>query len=139
MSCPNCGYAGPGSGPGIKINAPVSSVRSQQSDLVAFVQHCIARFEHGPDANPNDGLLHDARAVLATLNATPSATSPFNPTHKHAEGGLYQVLGQIKVKAGFEWEPAVLYRNEEGMQFCRTEQEFGARFVPIARAEGTGA
>lgn len=33
-------------------------------DLLAFAEHCVARFAHGPNANPNDGLLHDGRALL---------------------------------------------------------------------------
>ena len=34
------------------------------ADMKTVLKHMLARLEHGPNANPNDGLLHDVRKVL---------------------------------------------------------------------------
>lgn len=34
-------------------------------DLLKLAYHIVSRLEYGPGSNPNDGLLHDARAVIA--------------------------------------------------------------------------
>lgn len=41
--------------------------------IVELLTHCEARFLHGPDANPNDGLLHDVQKLLRALKSVPNA------------------------------------------------------------------
>lgn len=64
-----------------------------------------------------------------------SIPSDFKPTHRHAEGGEYQVLGKLKVHIvrvrEYFWADAVLYRNEKGEQFVRTKVDFEDRFKEI--------
>lgn len=56
----------------------------------------------------------------------------FAPTHKHADGGNYQLLGHGKVKRGSDtWERGVFYRNADGMLFCTDLTRWNARFMPI--------
>lgn len=56
----------------------------------------------------------------------------FRPTHRHAEGGQYQVLDfTLKVQVGGHWLRAVRYRNAEGMEFVRDEHTFNKRFTTL--------
>lgn len=54
----------------------------------------------------------------------------FYPTHRHADGGLYQYLGPQLGRLG-TWTEGVAYKNEEGMMFWTTETRWGKRFVEI--------
>jgi len=56
---------------------------------------------------------------------------PFRPTHEHAAGGLYEMLGHGKAKLEGDWENAVFYRNAEGALFATTTLRWNARFVPV--------
>jgi hypothetical protein len=57
-------------------------------------------------------------------------TGHFEPTHRHADGGVYQALAPTKIKEpSGEWVPGVLYRNSEGMLFVRRTADFEGRFV----------
>lgn len=59
----------------------------------------------------------------------------FQATHKHAQGGLYQLLGRPHVHAGKDtWVPGVLYTNQKGQQFVRTLENFNKRFKEIKGA-----
>lgn len=40
---------------------------NDRTRMVEALRHCEARLLHGPDANPNDGLLHDVKALLASI------------------------------------------------------------------------
>lgn len=75
-----------------------------------------------------------ARADLAAR----STTGMFTPTHEHADGGNYQLLGHGKMKGGVGsvWEPCVFYANAEGMKFATDQLRWNARFVPLS---ATGA
>lgn len=56
----------------------------------------------------------------------------FKPTHRHADGGLYQSLGKIMVHTDSDqWEPAIRYRNTEGMEFVRLAANFMSRMTPL--------
>ncbi len=57
--------------------------------------------------------------------------SDFKPTHRHAEGGLYQKLGPVRVKVSTEWQDCTLYRNEAGQLFARHDYLFFDRFTPL--------
>lgn len=59
----------------------------------------------------------------------------FIPTHKHADGGLYQQLGPQKGKTSiFEdvWTDGHAYRNEEGMLFWTDNARWLNRFEEVA-------
>lgn len=57
----------------------------------------------------------------------------FLPTHRHADGGLYQHLGPQdgKMEPG-DWEHGQAYRNEEGMLFWTDNLRWDERFTRIA-------
>jgi hypothetical protein len=56
----------------------------------------------------------------------------FIPTHRHADGGLYQHLGpQMCRYSGDEWIDGQAYRNEEGMVFWTDDSRWADRFDPI--------
>lgn len=58
----------------------------------------------------------------------------FTPTHRHADGGLYEYLGPQKGKSneGIDvWENGVAYRNEEGMLFWTNDDRWAHRFEEI--------
>lgn len=78
----------------------------------------------------------EAEAVAAV-----SATSPqFTPTHRHAEGGLYRVIGMMRIQILGIWHEAVEYENAQGMRFARRANEFASRFTAIdASTEGRDA
>lgn len=84
--------------------------------------------EHGGAA---PGALDKAREeLLGVLKRCKSAVT-FTPTHQHAEGGLYQVVGHPKVHIGPNtWVDGVMYRNAEGMEFVRYKIDFDLRFRP---------
>jgi hypothetical protein len=68
-------------------------------------------------------------AVLRVLDL---ARPGFRATHKHAEGGLYQVLGELKINIGPDkWEKGVRYRNEKGEEFARSKSYFNKRMVEL--------
>lgn len=59
----------------------------------------------------------------------------FIPTHRHADGGLYQHIGPMKGKSVHaddpDWEDGVAYRNEEGMMFWTSEKRWNDRFEAL--------
>lgn len=58
----------------------------------------------------------------------------FTPTHRHADGGLYEHLGPQKGRSNNwseEWEDGVAYRNEEGMLFWTNDDRWAHRFEQI--------
>lgn len=58
----------------------------------------------------------------------------FYPTHRHADGGLYQYMGPMKGKSRLDcdnWTDGVAYRNEEGMMFWTSEHGWSDRFDPV--------
>lgn len=57
--------------------------------------------------------------------------SPFKPTHRHKEGGIYEMRAMLKMHVGGQWLPAVLYRNEHRAQFVREIHEFYRRFDAV--------
>ena len=75
------------------------------------------------------------RGFVSFLSAEPTdvlgAAVPFRPTHRHAKGGLYRVLGE-----GI-WETdrtiAVIYQDADGTVWMRPKAEFDdGRFSKIA-------
>lgn len=85
--------------------------------------------------------LNDAYANGRAASPAPeSAPAGWQPTHRHAEGGMYQLLGEIKVHVhhavtgNYAWLRGFLYRNEEGMQFARVGHDFEDRFTPLPAA-----
>lgn len=72
--------------------------------------------------------------------------SAFVPTHVHAEGETYRVLGKVKLHWAphtdmpKEWVSAVRYCNAAGQEFVRLTSDFNARMTPLANdgAEPTG-
>lgn len=65
--------------------------------------------------------------------------SAFQPTHRHAEGGLYQVVdGDGLFHLGGQWVPAVIYRCKNNGYYCRTKDEFERRFTALECEEGAG-
>ncbi len=48
-----------------KVQGVLAHTFAAAPDLLAFAKHALARLQHGPDANPNDGLLSDALDVIA--------------------------------------------------------------------------
>lgn len=68
----------------------------------------------------------------AMLTVALNEDAIWKPTHQHAEGGTYQVLGAIKVHTGKDtWEDGVLYSDRDGLWFCRTRTDFDGRFKRI--------
>jgi len=58
----------------------------------------------------------------------------FVPTHRHAEGGLYQFMGPQKGKSNdweYVWVDGVAYRNEEGMMFWTNDDRWAHRFTEL--------
>lgn len=60
----------------------------------------------------------------------------FVPTHRHADGGLYQHLGLMRGKdpSNGLWFEGIAYRNEEGMMFWTTEERWNDRFKALEPA-----
>lgn len=57
----------------------------------------------------------------------------FRPTHKHFEGGIYEVMDtalQVQTAAN-TWQPAVRYRDETGREFVRPASVFNDRFTSL--------
>ena len=78
-------------------------------------------------------------ATMESIEAMNSLFDDFHATHRHARGGLYQVLDtSVKVQlveksSGGDvigWVPAVRYRNDKGEQFVRARGRFEERFKP---------
>lgn len=84
-----------------------------------------------------DERYYTADTVSAAWIAGGQAVADFKPTHQHADGGKYQMIGFAKHKGDGEalWAQAVVYRNAEGMMFSTDLLRWNARFVPIS-AEG---
>lgn len=63
---------------------------------------------------------------------------PFKPTHRHAEGGLYQLMMHVRMRFGPDdhWEPGVCYRDDSGMHYCRTRIDFDTRFTLLGDQHG---
>lgn len=58
----------------------------------------------------------------------------FYPTHRHADGGLYQYVGPQLGKSQLDsegWTEGVAYRNEEGMLFWTTDDRWAERFRQV--------
>lgn len=77
--------------------------------------------------------LHEILAHVREARAAAQARSPFEPTHRHAEGGLYRVISRdkVKMKIGAHWHEAVLYHDVEGNRYVRTKGEFEQRFTEL--------
>lgn len=57
----------------------------------------------------------------------------FKPTHEHAEGGVYEMMGSCSYHAeNGRWEEAVLYRDSAGKFFVRRVADFASRFKLLA-------
>ena len=55
----------------------------------------------------------------------------FKATHRHKEGGLYEMRAMLQMRVDGEWFPAVLYRNEGMASFVREQSDFYRRFEPV--------
>jgi len=74
--------------------------------------------------------------ALRELETVRPEVAPFQRTHRHAEGGFYQVLDtKLKVQMGQVWLNAVRYRNAEGMEFVRDVHTFEKRFHSVSGSE----
>lgn len=70
---------------------------------------------------PIRGRVEDARAL------------PFIPTHRHAEGGMYQVLASDNLMVQIEgrWFNAIRYRDAWDREFVRDAGTFSKRFTAL--------
>lgn len=63
----------------------------------------------------------------------------FYPTHRHADGGLYQYmgpqLGKSSVPSFMEWDEGVAYRDEEGRMFWTNNERWSDRFELLPEAD----
>lgn len=63
--------------------------------------------------------------------------SHFVPTHRHAEGGEYEMLEclQVHCNEAYEgsptWQDGVLYRNADNKLCVRTVEDFNERFTKL--------
>ena len=63
-------------------------------------------------------------------------TPQWTPTHRHAEGGEYRMVGAVKFHAAENtWQNAILYDNSDGLSFVRLREDFLARFVALPMEE----
>lgn len=70
-------------------------------------------------------------SMLVTILAT-GLGAPFKATHEHVEGGLYEVLDEFRLHIGENaWNTGVRYRNERGVVFARSLENFNARMRPL--------
>jgi hypothetical protein len=78
----------------------------------------------------------DLVAALRGIPALALKASAFEPTHRHAEGGEYQIIGTfVKLHAGPDnWLTGIRYRDAKGNEFVRTVDDFENRFTPIRKA-----
>lgn len=72
----------------------------------------------------------DARRAALRGSALPAVAS-FKPTHEHADGGYYELLGLGKAKLDSEWQNCAFYRNSEGMMFATDLLRWNARFMSL--------
>lgn len=107
----------------IEASAPRSAIAPTEYDCTI----CGGKV-HGPFVEPTNKDI---------MRGSPTGAR-FKPTHRHAEGGLYQVIGKfVKVKAGKDsWVVGVRYRNAEGMEFIRTLTEFDERMTGVTSDGG---
>lgn len=60
----------------------------------------------------------------------------FIATHRHAEGGLYRLLGYVQVHVAKDtWASGVHYRSEDQMEFVRTLADFNERFTNLSEEQ----
>lgn len=92
----------------------------------------------GADMEPGEIplLLTEFSRELEKIVIQPGEEFRFKPTHRHKEGGLYQIRAMLSVHIGGEWKPAMLYRNASMAQFVRELNEFYARFDPLEEPGG---
>lgn len=63
--------------------------------------------------------------------------SNFFATHRHADGGLYEVLREVKIHVwnqeaqSYSWEDGVLYKDGRGREYVRTKDDFHTRFTAL--------
>lgn len=68
-----------------------------------------------------------ADSVIARL------ARPWNPTHTHADGNAYELLGRIPHKVATQgWRDALVYRDSMGAIFSTSETRWQRRFKPIS-------
>lgn len=61
---------------------------------------------------------------------SPSLT--FQPTHRHAEGGLYRLLGPVQIHVSKDtWVAGVRYRDAAGKQYVRILADFDERMEEL--------
>lgn len=102
-------------------------------------------FGEGPQAIRRK---HAREAYKVIVDALAGAPGEFKPTHRHAEGDMYQVIAPCKVHVGvdtsdqeatgdYRWMEAVRYRNAHGMEFVREKVDFDCRFTELPAAAPT--
>ena len=66
--------------------------------------------------------------------ASPSATAlKFEPTHRHAEGGLYRFVSNASYKPlTLDWSDAVIYEAENRKLYVTTPVRWKERFTMLA-------
>lgn len=88
-----------------------------------------------------------ADAILATfpamLSAAPSTPGQgWEPTHRHADGGLYRLIGPVAVRVGGEWDHLwALYDGADGIVRATDNTRWCQRFEPLppqSQASQTG-
>lgn len=74
------------------------------------------------------------RLIVEALRAQGSETPPaFTPTHRHADGGLYQRIdfGNVKMGIDADWEVAVFYKASDGKLYGTSSLRWADRFTPL--------
>ena len=77
-------------------------------------------------------VLLELKQRIHALASPVQPSARFTPTHCHAAGGEYQVVGVLNLHYGpGRWESGIRYRNKVGIEFARTLDDFEARFTPM--------
>lgn len=105
-----------------------------QAQITKYVERCWKK-------NGLQDLLK-AQHVLQKYIELSSPPAKFEPTHRHAAGGLYRVLDErlqlhlpTPSSDGFTWTAAVRYRDEAGNEFVRAAADFQGRFTALDGSE----
>lgn len=69
---------------------------------------------------------------IAQLQQQLAEALTFKPTHKHADGGLYQLIGPGLMKGyDSDWSTMVLYKAADGKMYGTTQERWEDRFAAL--------
>jgi hypothetical protein len=71
------------------------------------------------------------RLLAARLSAHSEMQERFAPTHRHADGGLYEFVcrANYKTASDAEWSDAIIYKAEDGKVYVTTPARWQERFT----------